>query len=271
MWKVRDLKKPKVSYRVYSPTSMSTALSEVKETGEAIRKVAKKYGIPESSLRHKLSGRVNPEAVRSGPPALFTQEEEARLADHLKFTASVGYGYSRSEVLDIATEYAIALGHRDKSNPLSFRWYEGFKSRWPDLNLIKPRGLEIQRAKATTVDCVRNYYTELGRILTKYDLNDKPERIYNVDEKGLSTTHKPPQVIAGSGTKPPSITSNSRVTVTVLGCGNALGYQVPPFFVFPGTRMRQELLEGKMLVLMVTVSESGWSNSEVFQHTWKHT
>ena len=64
-----------------------------------------------------------------------------------------------------------------------------------------PRDLEIQRAKATSLDCVTYYYDELNQILTKYDLHDKPERLYNVDEKGLSTSHKPPGVGAAVGTK----------------------------------------------------------------------
>ena len=74
---------------------MTNAILKVRETNAPIRTTAAQFGLPESSLRHKLSGRVSEEAVRSGPPPMFTQEEEARLADHLKFTASVGYGYSR--------------------------------------------------------------------------------------------------------------------------------------------------------------------------------
>ena len=61
----------------------------------------------------------------------------------------------------------------------------------------------------------------------------------------FSTMHKPPSVVAADGCKPPAVLSGSLVLVTVIGCGNALGYSVPPFFVFPGARMRQELLEGK--------------------------
>ena len=165
----------------------------------------------------------------------------------------------------MATEYAIWLGHRDKEHPLSFQWYSDFMGRWPELKVIKPRGLEMQRAKATTLDCVTNYYNELNHILTKYDLHDKPERIYNVDEKGLSTSHKAPGVVALVGSKPSAVTSNSRILVTVLGCGNALGYQVPPFFVFPGARMRQELLEGKTPGADGDVTDSGWSNSDIFK------
>ena len=74
---------------------MTNALLKVRETGTKIRTTSRLFNVPEASLRHKLSGRVSEEATRSGPPPLFTQEEEARFADHLKFTASVGYGYSR--------------------------------------------------------------------------------------------------------------------------------------------------------------------------------
>ncbi|CAG2186231.1 unnamed protein product [Mytilus edulis] len=52
--------------------------------------------------------------------------------------------------------------------------------------------------------------------------------------------------------------------VTVLGCGNAQGHSVPPFFVFPGNRMRQELLENKSTGTDGDVSESSWSNIEIF-------
>ena len=75
-------------------------------------------------------------------------------------------------------------------------------SRWSELKLLQPRGLEIQRAKAKSLDCVTYYYHVLNQILTKYDLDlhDKPERIYNVDGKGLSTLHKPPGVVAAVDT-----------------------------------------------------------------------
>lgn len=252
-------------YRSYSPTSMIQAMAKVREQGSAIRTTARQYGIPEASLRHKLSGRVDPEATRSGPSPMLSQEEEVHFVDHLKLMASCGYGYSRAEVVNMATEYAVSLNKRDTNHPLSFKWYSGFMSRWPELKVLKPRGLEIQRARATTVDCVSSYYKELGSILTKYNLHDRPERIYNVDEKGLSTSHKPPSIVTGCDSKPQAVTSASRTTVTVIGCGNALGYSVPPFFVFPGARMRQDLLDGKSVGADGDVSQSGWSNSIIFK------
>ena len=79
-------------------------------TGAPIRTTARYYGIPKASLRHELSGGVDPEATRSGPTPMFTQEEEAHFSEHLKFMSLCGYGYSRAELVDKATEYAIFLG-----------------------------------------------------------------------------------------------------------------------------------------------------------------
>ena len=47
-------------------------------------------------------------------------------------------------------------------------------------------------------------------------------------------------------------------TITILGCGSASGVAVPPYFVFPGVRMRSELLEGATPGANGDVSESGW-------------
>jgi len=46
---------------------MTNAMEKVRETGVPIKTAARQFGLPESSLRHKLSGRVDPKATRSGP------------------------------------------------------------------------------------------------------------------------------------------------------------------------------------------------------------
>jgi hypothetical protein len=68
---------------------------KVKELNAGIRKTAREYGVPEATLRDRLTMKVDPEVTRSGPSPMFTMEEEARLAKHLEFMSGVGYGYSR--------------------------------------------------------------------------------------------------------------------------------------------------------------------------------
>ena len=89
------------------------------------------------------------------------------------------------------------------------------------------------------------YFEELDRILTKYNLKDKPHAIYNIDEKGINTEYKPPNVVAGRGYQPQTVNSERSKTVTLIGAGNALECQIPSYFVFPGQRFVPELLNGK--------------------------
>ena len=165
----------KDKYRVYSPTSMTNAYIAVKDRKMAVNRAAVTYGVPESTLRYRVQGRVNPESTKSGPSPFFTSEEESLFADHLKKMASFGYGYIRSEVLTMATDYAVYLGKRcQEDKPLSLKWFYGFMGRWPELKIAKARSLEIMRAKATSPEVVSAYFTELQQILDKYDLHDKP-------------------------------------------------------------------------------------------------
>ena len=123
------------------------------------------------------------------------------------------------------------------------------------------------RARATSEESINNYFQELKRILDKYDFINRPEAIYNVDEKGIQQNFKPPLVVSDTDSTPTVIISERSSTTTVIGCGNALGQAIPPYFVFAGARMRQELLEGCTHGTDGTVSQSGWSNAEIF-HTY---
>ncbi|XP_062566908.1 uncharacterized protein LOC134229216 [Saccostrea cucullata] len=251
-------------YRSYSPTQLTNAYIDVVENKFSVYKASRKYSIPEQTLRDRVNGNVKIETTKSGPDPLFSEEEEARLVKHIQQISAVGYGYTRVEVMNLGTEYAIALGKRDREHPLSLQWLNSFIDRWPDLKVRRPKTISELRAKATSRESIEKYFKELESILDKYDLRDKPECIYNVDEKGIQHNHSPPYIVASSDSVPSVITAEKSSTVTILGCGNALGYQIPPFFVFPGARMRRELMEGCSVGAEGTVSKTGWSNSEIF-------
>ncbi len=204
------------------------------------------------------------ENVTVGSAPLFSEEEEARLTKHIKEIATVGYGYTRAEVINVASEYAVLLRKREKEEPLTHRWFYGFLSRWPELKVQRPKTLSELRAKACSTESIATYFEELGRILDKYGLKGKPQNIYNVDEKGIQQNFKPTHIVSSSSHVPSIVTSERSSTTTILGCGNALGHQVPPYFVFAGARMRDELLEGSSAGAHGTVSKTGWSNSSVF-------
>ena len=193
-------------------------------------------------------------------------EQEAHLVNHIKKMCNLGYGYTRVEVADLATNYAIDLGLKDRTDkPLSLQWFRSFMDRWPDIKLQRPRALSLSRAKSASKEAVDLYFNELEYILDKYDLKNKPQCIYNIDEKGISPEHSPPKVVGDAQLKSSVITSEKDKTTTIIAAGNAMGTQIPPFLVFAGQRFRQELLQGCVPGTSGDVSPSGWSNSDIFK------
>ncbi|KAJ8303709.1 hypothetical protein KUTeg_018741 [Tegillarca granosa] len=116
-------------YRQYSPTAVTNAMEKIRAKEVSIYKAFKIYNIPETTLRHREAERVDIETVRSGPSTLLTLEEEAKLVQHLKYIATLGYGYTRNELLDIASDYTYECGKRSKDKPLSRQWYSSFLTR----------------------------------------------------------------------------------------------------------------------------------------------
>ncbi|KAJ8318132.1 hypothetical protein KUTeg_003223 [Tegillarca granosa] len=73
----------------------------------SVYKASRQYGVPESTLRDCTRGNVSLDA-NPGPDRLFSYEEEKELVEHLKYTASIGYGYTKSNVQYLASEFAVA-------------------------------------------------------------------------------------------------------------------------------------------------------------------
>jgi hypothetical protein len=88
------------------------------------------------------------------------------------------------------------------------------------------------------------------------------------DEKGLQTELKPPDTVTGKNSGGQSITPPKDKT-TVIGAVSAIGHQIPPFYIFTGKRKIDHLIDGDLPGTDYTVTESCWSNADVFQEYMK--
>ncbi|KAH3774211.1 hypothetical protein DPMN_175586 [Dreissena polymorpha] len=167
------------------------------------------------------------------------------------------YGYTKQECLYIASEFAVQLGKRTKDKPLSMKWMKGFLKRWPEMRVTKPRALEFVRAKLANEVVVMTYFDHLETCLQRNDLLEKPNLIYNVDEKGASILHNPPYIVTGINHPAQAVTSEKGHTVTIIGAGSTSVSAIPPYFVFHGKKMNYNLLKGSSPEAIGTVSESG--------------
>ncbi|KAJ8310255.1 hypothetical protein KUTeg_012120 [Tegillarca granosa] len=233
---------------------MLNAMQAIKDKNVSVRKAAKLYDVPLTTLRDRVDGRCSVETVKSGPEPLFSQEEEVRLVNFVSYMAHL--------VLEVASDLAIYLGKRDRHHPLSMYWFYDFMGRWPELHVVKPRGLTAVREQSASPKVIDRYFVELKSTLTKYNLLDKPQSIYNLDEKEISTEHRPPNIVAKRCVSSQAITSPRGANTIIIGCGNALGQQIPLYYIFARKRMREELLSGCLPDTGGTVTDKGWSNSE---------
>ena len=143
---------------------MTDAYKAVFEEKIPVERAAKRFGVPINTLKDRVRGRVSVDTVKSGPSPLFSLEQETLLCNHLSTMAEIGYGYSRQETLNVASDYAHHLGLCGKSHRLSLQWLYNFLKRWPELKGKAPRSLEIACVKSGTRPVIDAYFAELGRI-----------------------------------------------------------------------------------------------------------
>lgn len=79
-------------YRQYSPTTLTTALNKIRNKKITIYKACRVFQIPKTTLLDRVSGRVDPETVKSGPDPVLSIEQEAMLSGHIKKLALYGHG-----------------------------------------------------------------------------------------------------------------------------------------------------------------------------------
>jgi len=99
-----------------------------------------------------------------------------------------------------------------------------------------------------------------------------PHQIYNVDETGVTTVHRPHKVIASRGSKQVGqVTSRERGTLVTLCCAvNVLGNSLPPFFVFPRVYYKDTMLNGAPPGSKGVAHPSGWMNSDLSADFMRH-
>ena len=89
------------------------------------------YGVPVSTLRDRVSGRV-PFGKKSGPTRYLTNEEENELVCFVTGAAEMGYSYTRADVLELVQEILV---RKNIATTISHGWWEGFKKCHPEITL----------------------------------------------------------------------------------------------------------------------------------------
>lgn len=149
-----------------------------------------------------------------------------------------------------------------------FSWLkktDGFLKRHPDLSYRRPEPTSAARAMAFNRVAGMFFFHLLEQIVDKHAFT--PDRIFNVDETGISTVPKSQSKITVlKGQKQVGcLTSSDRgQLVPAEICFSATGTYVPPMLIFARKRMKNELLDGAPAGFWETCSDNGWITTKIF-------
>lgn len=283
---VRNYKR-KTNRASWSEEAMKNAIIAVKEENMSYGKAAEAFHIPKTVLYRHCCGMLKMSAgdnnlhkkVLGSKRPVLTMEQEKLLVEYLKKMDDVFYGLTIMDLQKLVFQYAEKnkIPHVfNKERGLAGRdFIESFLKRNPSLSLRKPQGVALNRVFGLNKEAVALFFDNLETLLNKH--NFQPHQVFNCDESGITTVHRPMKVISSKGKHcVSSATSGEKgVTTTVICAFSCTGQYVPPMMIFKRKKKKPELIDHAPPGTIDGVSDNGWVTTELFEeyihHFVKHT
>jgi hypothetical protein len=260
----------------WNENDMANAIDDVIQKKMGCKKAASTYNVPRTTLQRRIiKYNANPDleiAAKKGLgnfKPIFNKEQELELARYIKDMENRLFGLSTKDLRELAFQLAE---HNQKTHNFNKTlgmagedWLTGFLRRNVTLSLRKPEATSAARAMGFNKVVVNKFYDLLSGIIDKYKIT--PNRVYNVDETGITTVAKSlTKIIATKGKKQVGTLSSAErgQLLTVEICMGADGSYMPPLFIFPRVRMKNELLDGATPGSWAECNEEGWIQKGIF-------
>lgn len=150
----------------YSESALKEALQIIKRNGLSIRHVARKYGIPKSTLHDKLSGKMPEQIGKTGPKTVLTELEEEKVVQWITSLTKCGFPVKENEIMDTIASVVKEDGRHtpfEDGRP-GKKWCYLFLKRHPELARRTTEGISKAKA-AVTEKSLRKWFQELQEYL----------------------------------------------------------------------------------------------------------
>lgn len=253
----------------YDADSIKKAKEEV-SNGSSVHAASKKYNIPYETLRRWCE--KNPPKVQgSGKTTVLSTEDEKYIVEALVFAAKCWYPLDRKDLQCMVRSYVQSVGRKTPftDDTLGYDFIIGFEKRWKEeLSRRKSEILTRARAEGLSNFIVDEFFKMYEKILKDNNLDNHPERIFNLDETGLGTDPTKGKVFVP---KSASVTYSrsggaGRLQYSVLFVASASGERYPPCVIFKGRGdLQSTWAQGGPPGALYGVTESGWMQDYIFE------
>ena len=214
-------------------------------------------------------------AMQQNSKRVFSDAQELLIEEYAIKIAQMFYGLTTVSFRKLVLKYAEVCGSKTipdrwgRDGMATLDWYKAYMDRHPKLSLKSPEGMSLARAKAFNRVNVGQFFDAYTDAVVRYSF--APDRIFNLDESGLSTVMKPLKVVCERGCPVASrITQERGSHMTFVSIINAAGHYLPPVFIVARKKMNPAFLRGTMHGTTVLLQSNGWMDHERFVETLKH-
>lgn len=237
------------------------------QAGSTVVDVAAVTGVHERTIRkwlHALAEGKSLKAGRPGPKTFLPKAAEDHLYDWVVGRQLIGHPVERAVIIRKAQEVGL-LGCGER---VGHGWYKGFKKRYPALTVRSAQSLATKRNFVVHGDLTTLFNT-LAKLIIELKLDSS--RVFNMDETAFQKQLKSKKVVAVRGSSNVwSTEPTANFHLTIVACGSAAGFVIPPAFVLPGKTVSPGLLENcEAKGAVVTTSASGFMNTTLFERWLK--
>lgn len=228
----------------WNADNMQNALTAIRN-GYSVNKASINFAIPRRTLRDYIKKNV---AVKlpMGRKCILNSDEESNLCQRIIRLAEIGYPLTsrvlRRCVYNFCITNQIKTPFSETSKMAGRYWLKGFLKRHDEIRNRKAQNLNPARAQKLNKFIVNDHFNKLKDIMQTLEIMNKPQCIYNMDEKGCRLTlHHQQSVLAKKGARRVHVVANEHAqNVTVVSCANAIGSVIPPVILFKGKRLKPE-------------------------------
>ena len=145
------------------------------------------------------------------------------------------------------------------------KWLKGFMKHKPKLQKKNAQNLSAAHAMAANPVQVEKFFLLLKQWVRQWQIEYKPNNIWNIDETGISNVPKERRVIGVVGEHAfQTVADEKRTTTTLASFISAGGLHVPPMIIFKAGRVKDAWWEAAPSGYFIHCSKSGFINADLF-------